>query len=108
MTGPKHLWSGDWESESARTADDLANAPALVFDPEPEPEPEPRATAARRWSRRQIVVALTTGIAAAAVTVGLVTAFRQLEQAECPEACGGAGRSHAGTDRRDRAGDKGV
>jgi membrane-associated protease RseP (regulator of RpoE activity) len=75
MTGPKHLWSGDWESESARTADDLATAPAPVFDPEPEPEPEPRVTATRRWSRRQLAVALTTGIAAAAVTVGLVTAL---------------------------------
>lgn len=71
MTGPKHLWSGDWESESARTADDLANAPAPVFDTEPEPEPP----AARRWSRRQIAVALTTGVAAAAITVALVSAF---------------------------------
>ena len=73
MTGPTHLWSGDWESESARTADDLANAPAPVFDPEPEPEPEPRA--ARRWSRRQMAVALTTGVAAAAIAVVLVSAF---------------------------------
>ena len=75
MTGPKHLWSGDWESESARPADDLATAPRLVFDPEPEPEPEPRASATRRWSRRQLVIALVTGVAAAAVTVGVVTAF---------------------------------
>lgn len=73
MTGPTHLWSGDWESESARTADDLANAPAPVFDPEPEPEPEPRA--ARPWSRRQMAVALTTGVAAAAIAVVLVSAF---------------------------------
>ncbi len=67
MTGPKHLWSGDWESESARTAESLPSAPA----PEPEPEPQPAAT--RRWSRRQMVIALTTGVAAAAITVALVT-----------------------------------
>ena len=75
MTGPKHLWSGDWESESAQTADDLASAPRPVFDTEPEPEPESRTAAARRWSRRQIAVALTTGIAAAAIAVAAVTAL---------------------------------
>ena len=67
MTGPKHLWSGDWESESERTAANLPSAPT------PEPEPEPQPVAARRWSRRQLAIALTTGVAAAAVTVGLVT-----------------------------------
>lgn len=72
MSGPRHLWSGDWESESARTADNLAGLPAPVFD-EPAPEPEPQAAATRRWSRRQLAIALTTGVAAAAVTVGLVT-----------------------------------
>jgi membrane-associated protease RseP (regulator of RpoE activity) len=75
MTGPKHLWSGDWETESAQTADDLASAPRPVFDTEPEPEPESRTSAARRWSRRQIAIALTTGIAAAAIAVAAVTAF---------------------------------
>jgi len=74
MTGPKHLWSGDWESESARAADNLASAPPLVFETEPD-APEPRVARARRWSRRQIAVALTAGVAAAAVTVGLVTAL---------------------------------
>lgn len=73
MTGPKHLWSGDWENDSARTAEELANAPRPVFDAEPEQEPPP--TASRRWSRRQLVIALTTGVAAAAVTVGLVAAL---------------------------------
>jgi membrane-associated protease RseP (regulator of RpoE activity) len=75
MTGPKHLWSGDWESESAQTADDLASAPRPVFDPEPESEPESRAAVARRWSRRQIAIALTTGLAAAAIAVAAVTVF---------------------------------
>ena|SRR5579875_2458141 len=72
MTGPKHLWSGDWESESARPT---GQAPPLVFDSEPEPEPAATVGRVRRWSRRQIAIALTTGVAAAAVTVGLVSAL---------------------------------
>jgi PDZ domain len=72
MSGPRHLWSGDWESESAKTADNLAGMPAPVFD-EPAAEPEPQAAAKRRWTRRQLAIALTTGVAAAAVTVALVT-----------------------------------
>jgi S1-C subfamily serine protease len=41
MSGPKHLWSGDWEDESARAA--AQRGPALPEPPEPEPpahEPE--------------------------------------------------------------------
>lgn len=73
MTGPNHLWSGDWESESARIADDLASLPAPVFDEPPATVPEPESAARRRWSRRQFAIALVTGVAAAAVTVGLVS-----------------------------------
>jgi membrane-associated protease RseP (regulator of RpoE activity) len=40
--------------------------------PEPANEPVPEVARARRFSRRQFVIALTTGVAAAAVTVGLV------------------------------------
>src|SRR5580704_6043360 len=36
MSGPKHLWSGDWEDESARAA---ARRGYEVLEPEPEPEP---------------------------------------------------------------------
>jgi membrane-associated protease RseP (regulator of RpoE activity) len=43
-----------------------------VRGPEPASEPAPEAARARRFSRRQLVIALTTGVAAAAVTVGLV------------------------------------
>jgi len=84
MTGPKHLWSGDWESESAQPAD--APAPRLVFDPEPQPEPEPRAAARRRWSRRQLVIALVSGVAAAAITVGLVTGLSGSNNGNKPKA----------------------
>ena len=34
MSGPKHLWSGDWEDESARAA---ARRGYEVLEPEPEP-----------------------------------------------------------------------
>jgi membrane-associated protease RseP (regulator of RpoE activity) len=65
MSGPKHLWSGDWQSESQRPA--AARPPAQ--DPEPQPAEPDRA---RRFSRRQLAIALSTGVAAAAVTVALV------------------------------------
>jgi membrane-associated protease RseP (regulator of RpoE activity) len=68
MSGPKHLWSGDWRSESQQPATE----PLPVRGPEPQGEPAPEATQARRFSRRQLVIVLTTGVAAAAVTVGLV------------------------------------
>jgi membrane-associated protease RseP (regulator of RpoE activity) len=47
MTSPKHLWSGDWEAQSAAAA----AARRRVRPPEPEPEPEPeleQSAAARR------------------------------------------------------------
>lgn len=69
MSGPKHLWSGDWEDESARSAEELANVPA----PLPEPEPPAPAPAGIRLSRRQLVISLTAGVAAAAIAVVLVT-----------------------------------
>jgi membrane-associated protease RseP (regulator of RpoE activity) len=43
-----------------------------VRGPEPADETAPEAARRRRFSRRQFVIALTTGVAAAAVTVGLV------------------------------------
>lgn len=75
MSGPTHLWSGDWENDSARTADDLASLPAPVFDEPSAAEPEPQPARTRRWTRRQLAIALLTGVAAAAVTVGAVTAL---------------------------------
>ena len=67
MSGPKHLWSGDWQSESQRPA--ATRPPA--FDQQTEAQPA-ESVRARRFSRRQLAIALCTGIAAAAVTVGLV------------------------------------
>ena len=67
MSGPKHLWSGDWQSESQRPA---ATRPPTV-DQQTEAQPA-ESVRARRFSRRQLAIALCTGVAAAAVTVGLV------------------------------------
>jgi len=39
MSGPKHLWSGDWEDESARAA--ARRGYEVLPEPEPEPEPAP-------------------------------------------------------------------
>lgn len=67
MSAPKHLWSGDWESESRR--------PAVIPLPahEEEAEAQPAAAPPQRtgFSRRQIAVALGAGLAAAAATVAL-------------------------------------
>jgi predicted metalloprotease with PDZ domain len=70
MSGPKHLWSGDWQSESQRPA---ATRPP-VSDPQTEAQPA-ESVRARRFSRRQLAIALCTGVAAAAVAVVLVVAI---------------------------------
>jgi membrane-associated protease RseP (regulator of RpoE activity) len=70
MSGPKHLWSGDWQSESQRPA--ATQPPA--FDRQTEPQPA-ESVRARRFSRRQLAIALCTGVATAAVAVVLVVAL---------------------------------
>jgi S1-C subfamily serine protease len=52
MSGPRHLWSGDWQDESSAHAEDLAARRGRVEEP---PEPEPVAAAPREsWLRRAI------------------------------------------------------
>ena len=60
---PKHLWSGDWRSDSDATADELAALRALprpVVEEEeeppapPSPSPPPRAPRARRAPSRRL------------------------------------------------------
>lgn len=63
MSGPKHLWSGDWESESRR--------PAVTRPPDDQPEVAPEHAHRTGFSRSQLLVALGAGVAAAAVTVAL-------------------------------------
>jgi len=54
MSGPRHLWSGDWQDESSAHADDLAARRGRVAEPaEPEPvAPPPRESWVRRAIRR--------------------------------------------------------
>ncbi len=89
MNGPKHLWSGDWERESAEAEGRRANQPLPVFGQPVAPpatgDPQSRARSARATaagagrgsararSRRQLVVALFVGLAAA--VVGIVLAY---------------------------------
>jgi membrane-associated protease RseP (regulator of RpoE activity) len=66
MSGPKHLWSGDWEKESRQPA--AAQPPAT----DPDPEPQPAAAASPRFTRQQFAIALGTGVATAAVAITLI------------------------------------
>ncbi len=59
MTGPRHLWYGDWENESSAHAEELANRRSRFDEPaETEPpstSPEPGAPPPREsWIRRAI------------------------------------------------------
>lgn len=52
MSGPRHLWSGDWQDESSAHAEDLAARRGRV---EELPDPEPIAATPREsWLRRAI------------------------------------------------------
>ncbi len=82
MTGPKHLWSGDWERESAATSGAEANRrqdredPTVGGNAATSPSREPETTAPTRRRRNRIAVATTlallviAGIAIAATSVG--------------------------------------
>jgi len=69
MSSPKHLWSGDWEQESA-TAQSSLPAPPPPQEPPTAPAPEPGVDAAAILRRR--VIALT--VVAVLVIVGVVYA----------------------------------
>jgi len=82
MTGPKHLWSGDWERESAATSGAEADRRQDHEDPTAggnaatSPAREPETTAPTRRRRNRIAVATTlallviAGIAIAATSAG--------------------------------------
>jgi predicted metalloprotease with PDZ domain len=82
MAGPKHLWSGDWERESAEAADQRPE----FTPPEPEeptdPWAAPRQRPRRRFTTRQLLTAAAAGLAA--VLVGAALA----------ETLGGSGKPH--------------
>jgi membrane-associated protease RseP (regulator of RpoE activity) len=76
MTGPKHLWSGDWERESADAADGLAGLAPSVAPPDPTappPDDGHRASAARltrSGAIASVLAVLVIAGAAVALTVG--------------------------------------
>ncbi len=79
MTSPRHLWSGDWERDSAAAAEQLGRhrAPAgPPVDPEPEPVRRPRRRPARVARRRfapagpRVQVALVALVALVAAVAG--------------------------------------
>jgi membrane-associated protease RseP (regulator of RpoE activity) len=67
-----------------------------VRGPEPAGEPAPEAARARRFGRRPLVIALFTGVAAAAVTVGLVIGLGggTAKKPGSHKSAAAAGRSH--------------
>lgn len=70
MSGPKHLWSGDWENESEDTS------AQLVREPQPEPEPpaappRPAAPRPRRSVRPRVLPVAIGAIVIAAAAFGL-------------------------------------
>ncbi len=75
MSGPKHLWSGNWERESEHAAE---QRPERLPMPEPEqPQPEPPAPRQKRgvparyaWAAAAFVLVLVVGIALASTLGG--------------------------------------
>ena len=58
MTGPKHLWSGNWQDESAAPPDALPEPPRTPVDAEPSPPPAKPTRPARPRPRRAVWLAL--------------------------------------------------
>jgi membrane-associated protease RseP (regulator of RpoE activity) len=72
MTGPNHLWSGDWERESAEAAAELPERPAPPIARPTVEEPEPEGRSRRRFSAKQLLLGVVAGLVVAAVAVALV------------------------------------
>jgi S1-C subfamily serine protease len=77
MSGPKHLWSGDWERDSAAASQDRAARRVKPADPEPAVTPTPprrprrRAVSVPAGLRRALPVALAAVLLLAAGAYGL-------------------------------------
>src|ERR1700744_2897930 len=73
MSGPKHLWSGDWENESADTTAQRVPPPRRA---EPEaPPPTPREPRPRRQIRPWVLPVLVGVLVIAAAAFGLSKVF---------------------------------
>jgi S1-C subfamily serine protease len=68
MSGPKHLWSGDWQQDSAAASDALADLRAQPAPGEPavDPAPAPRRRRPRPSRTASIVLVAVLFLAAAA------------------------------------------
>lgn len=67
MSSPRHLWSGEWQLESAASAEELARRRARAEPPSPpEPEPPPRP---KRKTRRRVARPSPRAIRVGAVAV---------------------------------------
>jgi S1-C subfamily serine protease len=81
MSGPKHLWSGDWEQESAAASKELAGRRVKPAEPEPTVAPAaPRRRRRRRMPalrrprvRRGAVAGFAGVLVLAAVALGLTS-----------------------------------
>jgi membrane-associated protease RseP (regulator of RpoE activity) len=62
MSGPKHLWSGNWEDDSARAAQDRSVQPLQFTEPEPVPEPPEEAPQRPRRNGRRYAWAAAASI----------------------------------------------
>jgi membrane-associated protease RseP (regulator of RpoE activity) len=54
MSGPRHLWSGDWQDESSAHAEDLAARRGRVEEPSPAELEPVAATPRESWLRRAV------------------------------------------------------
>ncbi len=71
MSGPKHLWSGDWESDSDRAHEQLAAQSPPSFEPETPEEPTAPGGRRRRPSRRMLATLVVSALVLAGVGVTL-------------------------------------
>lgn len=70
MSGPKHLWSGDWENESADSTVPQVHAPRSR-DPEPAPPKPPEPPRPRRTLRPWVLPVGVGVVAVVAAAFGL-------------------------------------
>jgi membrane-associated protease RseP (regulator of RpoE activity) len=70
MSGPKHLWSGDWEKESGESTVQQVRAPR-PRDPEPAPPTPPEPPRPRRTLRPWLLPVAVGAIAVVAAAFGL-------------------------------------
>jgi hypothetical protein len=76
MTGPRHLWSGDWERESVGTdATYKQPQPEQTPQQEPEHDPDHDPRNGRRPNRTVVAAIVVGGLAIAGLAVGLTAAF---------------------------------